>query len=523
MVGDPMRIHIIGGGPAGLYFAIQMKKDHPGHEITVVERDGPNDTFGWGVVFSQKTMTLLAENDRETFSKAVRAAENWDHVNVVHKGSKIAVRGNRFFGIGRLTFLNILQERCQDLGIKIRFHENVRSESQLADWLDCDLLVGADGANSIVRQAYADFFLPVTDLRQNKYVWLGTHQMYDGLTLSFRQTEVGLFISHSYRFSPELSTFIVEVPPDTWEKSELWKMSAGETCDYLSRVFDCDLSGHSLLMNRAPKWSNFVLLRNKHWSHKNIVLLGDALHTVHFSIGSGTKLAMEDAVALARTFSVHQEIPAALRAFERVRKPMIDQFQDAALHSLSFLENVESQLDLEPIPFAYGLVTRSNRVGYNRLKRQAPEFIEQYEAWRKTQPSAGPIPREFHDLFNKVAFGHLSTLMPDGTPQVTSVYVDYDGKFLLVNSAKGRQKDRNMERNPEVAVEIPDPDNPNRYVAIRGRVVEILEEGADAHLDKLAQRYLGRDHYPPTWRFPGEVRRIYKIEPRHVTAWEPFG
>jgi PPOX class probable F420-dependent enzyme len=300
-------------------------------------------------------------------------------------------------------------------------------------------------------------------------------------------------------------------------------MSEEEACGHLEEVFREDLGGHTLLTNNFLKWTNFLLLKNKRWSHKNIVLLGDALHTVHFSIGSGTKLAMEDAVALARAISVRREVRAALREFERARKPMIDQFQDAALHSLTWLEHVEDQLALDPIPFAHGVVTRSNRVGYNRLKRQAPEFIDKYEAWRQAQPSSGPIPREFHDLFNKVASGHLATLMPDGTPQVTSVYVDYDGRYMLVNSTRGRQKDLNMQEHPEVAIQIPDPDNPNRYLAVRGRVVEITEEGADEHLDKLARRYLGRDRYPPTWRFPGEVRRIYKIEPRHVTAWEPFG
>jgi PPOX class probable F420-dependent enzyme len=291
----------------------------------------------------------------------------------------------------------------------------------------------------------------------------------------------------------------------------------------LQTVFKDDLGGHPLLTNNFLRWQNFTLLKNKHWYHHNIVLLGDAAHTVHFSIGSGTKLALEDAVILAQSFAEHSTVDASLPAFEYARKPRLDQFQDAAVHSLTWLENVENHLHLDPVPFAYALVTRSNRVGYNRLKRQAPEFIRQYEAWRAGQSSTGKIPREFLDLFQKVSFGHLATLMADGTPQVTSVWVDYDGHYLLVNSAKGRQKDLNMERRREVAIEIPDPDNPNRYLGIRGRVVEIAEEGADEHLDKLARRYLVRNNYPPTWKFPNEVRRIYKILPEHVTAWEPFG
>ena len=206
-----------------------------------------------------------------------------------------------------------------------------------------------------------------------------------------------------------------------------------------------------------------------------------------------------------------------------MRKPVVEKFQDAALNSLTWLENVQAHLHLEPVPFAYRLMTRSRRISYNRIKRGDPEFIAQYDAWRAQQPSAGPIPAEFLDLFRKKAFAHLATLMADGTPHVTSVYVDYDGRHILINSAHGRQKDINMEKRRHVAIEIPDPDNPNRFLAVRGPVVEITEQGADDHLDRLARRYLDRDKYPDSMRFPGEVRRIYKILPQHVTVWDPFG
>ncbi len=519
-----MKLSIVGGGAAGLYFAILMKKQAPSHAITVIERDGPNDTFGWGIVFSERTIALLMENDPESAKEITRAAQNWEHTIAVHKGETIKVRGNRFFGIGRLAFLQILHARAQELGIDLQFNTNITDSANLQSLIsNNDLVVGADGANSFVRRTFESYFLPIIDLRQNRYVWLGTHQHFDGLTLTFRQSAAGLFISHSYTFSPTTSTFIVEVPPETWDHSGLAAMSEAEACAYLEEVFREDLGGHRLLTNNFLKWNNFPLIKNKQWHYRNTVLLGDAAHTVHFSIGSGTKLALEDAAVLARCFADKREVESALTEFERVRKARIDQFQDAAVRSLTWLENIEEHLPLNPIPFAYALVTRSNRVGYNRLKRQAPEFIARYDAWRAQQPSTGAIPREFVDLFHKVAFGHLATMMPDGTPQVTSVYVDYDGKYILVNSAKGRQKDLNMSRNPLVAIEIPDPDNPNRYVSVRGRVVQITEEGADAHLDQLAKRYLARDTYPPTWRFPGEVRRIYKIEPEHVIAWEPFG
>jgi PPOX class probable F420-dependent enzyme len=254
-----------------------------------------------------------------------------------------------------------------------------------------------------------------------------------------------------------------------------------------------------------------------------MALVGDAAHTAHFSIGSGTKLALEDAIALARALGEHAQVEAALAAFESARKPVVDAFQAAALKSLTWLENVEPHLALEPIPFTYKHMMRSQRIGYTRLKLMDPAFVALYDGWRERQPPAGPIPRDFLDLFTKATFAHLATLMPDGSPQVTPVWVDFDGRHILVNSAAGRQKDLNMEKRRQVAIEIPDPDNPNRYLAVRGAVVEITEEGADAHLDRLARRYLNRDKYPDSYRFPGEVRRIYKIAPRRVTAWDPFG
>jgi len=216
-------------------------------------------------------------------------------------------------------------------------------------------------------------------------------------------------------------------------------------------------------------------------------------------------------------------VEAALPNYQRTRKPVVDRFQAAAVRSLSWLEDVKDHLHLDPIPFTYKLMTRSKRVGFNRIQRADPEFASRYDEWRKAQAQAGPIPDEFLDLFQKKTFAHLATLMPDGTPHVTSVWVDYDGQHIIINSARGRLKDKNMERRRHVAIEITDPDNPDRFVAVRGPVVAITEEGADAHLDRLAQRYLEKDSYPPSMRFPGEVRCLYKIEPKHVTVWNPFG
>lgn len=514
-----MIVNIVGGGPAGLYFAIMMKKGEPAHQITVYERDGPNDTFGWGIVFSDKTVSFLDDHDHETSAEITRASESWDFVNVVHHGDTLTVGGSPISGIARLRFLNILQKRCCDLGVDLRFHAAVADAAAVAD---CDLLVGADGANSLVRRSYEGFFHPSVDLRPNKYIWLGTHQLFRGLTLTFRETGAGLFIAHSYRFDQTTSTFIVECPPDTWEQAGFERMSDSETCEYLAGVFEKDLGGQPLLSNNFVKWLNFPLIKNKHWYHKNIVLLGDALHTAHFSIGSGTKLALEDAITLAECFAANEPASAALAEFERVRKPVVDKFQAAAFQSLTWLEGVGQHLYLDPVPFAYRLMTRSRRVGFNRIKRSDPEFAARYERWRAAQPAAGPIPAEYLDLFQKRSFAHLATLMADGTPYVSSAWVDYDGRHILINSAKGRLQDRNMERRGNVAIEIPDPDNPDRTLRIRGPVAEITEDGADEHLDKLARRYLGTEKYPPGMRYPGEVRRIHMIEPKQVTAWNPL-
>ncbi len=521
-----MKINIVGGGPAALYFAIQLKKLDAAYRITIFERDGPNDTYGWGIVFSENADRLLTANDPETHAEIRRVAETWDFVGVHYRDQYFQVRGNTMYGIQRLAFLQILHRRARELGVDLRFNSNIADESQLETLRrESDLLVGADGANSLVRRTYQDFFLPILDMRQNKYIWLGTHQIYHGLTYGFCEDGHGLYISHSYKFNPTTSAFIVECLPETFYRAGFANKSDEETIRHLENVFQNVLGGQKILTNNFVKWFNFTLVKNKRWSWENVVLLGDALHTAHFSIGSGTKLAVEDSVALARAFREKKQVPDALAEFKRLRQAYIGDFQDAAVRSLSWLENIKSQMHLEPIPFVYGLVTRSARVGYNRLKRQAPEFIARYDTWRVRQSAELGIPSAFLDLFQKRAYGHLATLMPDGTPQVTSVYVDYDpaSQCLLVNSAKGRQKDYNMERDPNVAVEITDPDNPNRYLQIRGRVVEITEDGADDHLDLLAQRYIAREKYPPTWRFPNEVRRIYKIEPKHVTAWEPFG
>ena len=372
-----MKINIIGAGPAGLYFALLMKKSDPAHDITVFERNAPNDTFGWGVVFSDKTLTYLKENDEESYTGITERFEMWDNVDVVHRDQKVTIRGNKFSGIARIELLNILQQRCIELGVDLRFRTEVSDIESLAN--DCGVLVGADGINSTVRQAYKEFFEPDLSIRPNKYIWCGTRQLFHGLTLTFHETEAGVFAAHSYKFNKTTSTFIVECDHETWQRAGFEAMSDEETRTYLETVFANDLHGHELLSNNS-KWINFVIVKNKHWVHKTVVLVGDALHTAHFSIGSGTKLALEDSIALYKCFQDEIGVEAALGEFERARKPIIEEYQDAAYESLVWFENAKNYMSLSPLPFAYKLMTRSKKIDYENLKKRDPQFIAAYDA-----------------------------------------------------------------------------------------------------------------------------------------------
>ena len=372
-----MQIVIVGGGPAGLYFSVLMKRRDPSHQITVLERDGPNDTFGWGIVFSDQTFDYLRDNDRESFDSITASCERWDNVDVVHGGQTISVRGNRFSGIARLAFLQILHRRCQDVGVDLRFNQPVADLSALPK---ADLLVGADGANSLVRRAHGDLFRPEIAQGRNKYIWLGTSKLFHGLTLTFVPHPLGLFTAHSYKFNRRTSTFIVECSEATWRDAGLEAMSGADTCRFLERVFADHLDGQSLLTNNFVRWLNFPLVRNAQWHGDRLVLLGDALHTAHFSIGSGTKLALEDAIALADAFSSHADPADALPAFEQARRPKVEQLQAAALESQIWFEEAARHLDLDPLRFALEVMTRSKKIDYDKLRRRDPEFVAAVEA-----------------------------------------------------------------------------------------------------------------------------------------------
>jgi anthraniloyl-CoA monooxygenase len=358
-----------------MYFAILMKQAQPAHAITIYERTGPDDTFGWGVVFSGKTLANLKRADGPSHAEITSDFQAWDNVDVVHRDQKISIHGNSFSGIARLRLLKILQARCEQLGIEIKFHTEVSNVVSLKQ--ECDLLIGADGVNSRVRQEFAGRFSPGLSVRPNKYIWYGTHQLFHGLTLTFREHQAGVFAAHSYKFDGHTSTFIVECDRPTWERAGFQTMGDDPTRTFLEGVFAGDLGGRPLLSNNS-KWINFVLVKNAHWSFDNVVLLGDALHTAHFSIGSGTKLAMEDAIALAGCFATTPDVAAALRDFEQRRKPVIEEYQAAAHESMLWFENARDYLRLSPPELAYSLMTRSGRVSDEELRQRDPNFFAQY-------------------------------------------------------------------------------------------------------------------------------------------------
>ena len=374
-----MNINVIGGGPAGLYFAILMKRADASHRISLYERNGPDDTFGWGVVFSGKTLANLRAADDVSHAEITKQFAAWDNVDVVHRDAKVSIHGNSFSGIARLQLLKILQRRAEDLGVEVNYRTEIQDVEKLRT--DCDLLIAADGVNSTVRLRYADHFQPELDVRSNRYIWYGTNQLFHGLTLTFRENDAGVFAAHSYKFNPTTSTFIVECDPQTWAKADCEHMSDEETRAYLGEVFAVDLQGHTLLSNNS-KWINFLLVKNRNWSYENVVLLGDALHTAHFSIGSGTKLAMEDAIALAEAFQQNADVADALTTFTSARRPVIEEYQAAALESMIWFENAAQYMHLTPLELAYTLMTRSGRVSYDDLKRRDPVFIRDYEISR---------------------------------------------------------------------------------------------------------------------------------------------
>ena len=387
-----MNIVCIGGGPAGLYFGLLMKMRCPAHDITVVERNKPYDTFGWGVVFSDATMDNMRHCDPVTAAEVEQAFNHWDDIELHFKGAVYRSGGHGFVGIGRKRLLNILQARCEALGVELVFECEATSDG---DYPDADLVIASDGINSRVRTAHADVFRPDIVTRPNRYIWLGTPRLYDAFTFLFEKTEHGWFQAHVYKFDANTSTFIVECPEHVWLAHGLDKASTDESIAFCERLFAANLQGAPLLSNarhlRGSAWLNFQRITCAQWSffngHSQVVLMGDAVHTAHFAIGSGTKLAIEDAIDLTRLFSemgdTAEHIPAVLARYQEVRGVEVLKLQNAAWNAMEWFEVCGARYcdRFAPQQFMYSMLTRSQRISHENLRLRDARWIEGYEAW----------------------------------------------------------------------------------------------------------------------------------------------
>jgi anthraniloyl-CoA monooxygenase len=383
-----MKIACLGGGPAGLYFAISMKLRDTAHDITVFERNRADDTFGWGVVLSDETLANLAANEAVSAEAIRKRFAYWDDIAVNYRGQRIVSTGHGFCGIGRKQLLMLLQERARSLGVKLRFQTEIEGAANFAR--THDLVVACDGLNSKVRNEFAAHFRPNIDLRKCKFVWLGTHQKFDdAFTFIFEETELGWIWAHAYQFDAETATFIVECSEETWGRFGFGAMSSEESIATCERVFAKYLGGHRLMSNarhlRGSAWLNFPRVLCENWSYRNIALMGDAAATAHFSIGSGTKLAMESAISLAALLHSESDIAAAFRKYEEARRTEVLRLQSAARNSLEWFENVERYLHLDPVQFNYSLLTRSQRISHENLRLRDKSWLEGAEAWFQRQ------------------------------------------------------------------------------------------------------------------------------------------
>jgi anthraniloyl-CoA monooxygenase len=370
-----MKIAIIGGGPAGLYSAILLKKQRPGADITVYERNRADDTFGFGVVFSDATLDNFEKYDLPSYQRITQEFAYWDDIAVHFRGTVHRVGGNGFCGCSRRTLLMILQDRARELGCRLLFEADVTDETQFAD---ADLVVIADGINSHFRNKHIEHFEPTTDLRSNKFTWMGSTKPLDAFTFLFEETEWGPFIAHAYQYEANRSTWIFETDPETFKRAGLEGLSEQESADRMAEIFGWFLDGHKLLINRSM-WRNFPMIRNKRWVKDNMVLLGDAKATAHFSIGSGTKLAMEDAIALYESMGRAPTVEAALGDYEHGRREETEKIQHSADVSLVWFEHVDRFWDFDPVQFAFGVMTRAKAITYDNLTLRAPEFVKEVD------------------------------------------------------------------------------------------------------------------------------------------------
>ncbi|MDR6661478.1 anthraniloyl-CoA monooxygenase [Tardiphaga robiniae] len=370
-----MKIAIIGGGPAGLYSAILLKKQRPQAEITVYERNRPDDTFGFGVVFSDATLDNFEKYDLPSYQRITQEFAYWDDIAVHFRGTVHRVGGNGFCGCSRRTLLMILQDRARELGVHLLFEVDITDEARFAD---ADLIVLADGINSHFRNKYIEHFAPEVDLRSNKFTWMGSTKPLDAFTFLFQETEWGPFIAHAYQYEAGRSTWIFETDPETFKRAGLEGLGEQESADRMHEIFKWFLGDHKLLINRSM-WRNFPMIRNKRWVKDNMVLLGDAKATAHFSIGSGTKLAMEDAIALHDAMAKAPTVEAGLHDYEHGRREEVEKIQHSADVSLVWFEHVDRFWDFDPVQFAFGVMTRAKAITYDNLTLRAPDFVKEVD------------------------------------------------------------------------------------------------------------------------------------------------
>ncbi len=427
-----MRVACLGGGPAGLYFAISMKLRQPDAEVTVFERNKADDTFGWGVVLSDDALENLTENDPKSAAEIRANFAYWDDIAVLHKGQRTVSGGHGFAGIGRMQMLTILQERARELGVDLQFETEV---GPVGDYKDSyDLVVACDGIGSQVRGDLEEHFKPDIDVRLCKFIWLGTHQKFDdAFTFIFEETEHGWVWVHAYQFNDDTATVIVECSQKTWDNFGFEQMSKAETISTCERIFAAHLGGHELMSNAdhlrgSAVWMNFPRVICEKWHHENIVLMGDAAATGHFSIGSGSRLAFDSAISLANYLVSEATMEEAFERYQEERRLEVLRLQSAARNSLEWFEDVERYLDLDPVQFNYSLLTRSQRISHENLRLRDPEWLKTAEAWFQKQagvpdkrdvraPMFAPYRLRGMDLKNRVVVSPMAQYKAvDGCP-----------------------------------------------------------------------------------------------------------
>ncbi|MGB6311917.1 MAG: FAD-dependent monooxygenase [Pseudolabrys sp.] len=379
-----MRITILGAGPAGLYLAYLIKRRRPDTTVTVIEQNPADATFGFGVVFSDRALEFLREDDEATYSAITPHMESWNDITIAHRGERVTIDGVGFSAIGRLKLLQLLQARARSVGVEPVYRRTVKSLDELGD---ADLVVGTDGVNSLVRRGNEERFGASVRFLSNRFAWFGTGRRFETLTQTFVETDAGSFNAHHYRYAPNLSTFIVEVDGATFARAGFGQMDEEQTRSFCERVFAQALDGNQLISNKST-WRQFPIVHNEHWSVGNCVLVGDALHTAHFSIGSGTRLAMEDAIALDKALTHSDDIGAALAAYEATRRPILEKLVSGANGSATWYEHFAEHMRLAPVDFAMSYITRSGRIDIDRLRRLSPRFVDQFERNRSAANGA---------------------------------------------------------------------------------------------------------------------------------------